>query len=91
MHRVLNSHTQRHHSVVEERGTATPKESMTLDVQVNISKAAKFTIAFQLPCPPTTTSSLKALNHNVNGGDLSGGHWYMVVYFPSVLKHSRRA
>lgn len=60
MHQALNSPAQRLHSAVKEREKATPKESMTLEVQVNISKAAKFTIACQLLCvlPPLSSSSL---------------------------------
>lgn len=67
MQGVLNSNSQRTHSAGAERGTATPKESMTLNVQVNISKATKFTIACRLPC---SSSPLNALNHTLNEGDV---------------------
>lgn len=50
VHQVLNFHSQKRHSAGTVRGTATPKESMTLDVQVNISKAARFTVVYRLPC-----------------------------------------
>lgn len=47
---MLNFHLQKRHSIGALRGMPTPMESMTLDVQVNISKAAKFTIAYRLLC-----------------------------------------
>lgn len=82
---MLNSHSQRHHSAAEERETATPKESMTLDVQVNISKAATYTIACRLPAlPPPLPFITKALDHTLAVEDLSAGRCYMVVYFPSM-------
>lgn len=84
---MLNSPSQRHHSAGAERGTATPKESMTLDVQVNISKAAKFTIACQLAVRSSSPLLFipNAPNRALNGGDLSAGALvYMAVYFPSV-------
>lgn len=58
--KVLNPRSQKHHSIAQESETATPKESMTRDVQVNISKAVKFTIACRPPArPPLSPSSLK--------------------------------